>query len=167
MSSEVAKTAKTVQLTDFEKFVKFIQDRAEIDSSFSSADELAEKQVIKLLAAENMDSLFEGMRLEGLTGLRELENGTELQINAYRLVRSSRPDMQGRTSVYAIIDAVDLATGEALALDTGIERVITFLVKCEMIGALPVSVCITKVTAQNSGNVMITFSPVRARAHSA
>ena len=166
MASDVAKTGKAHELTPFEKFVKHIQDRAELDSTFNSAEELAEKQVLKILTAENENDLFGAMKLEGLTGLRDLESGTELQINGYRLVKSARPDLQGRTMVYAVIDATDLATGEALALDTGIERVITFLVQAERMSALPVSVRLVKKTT-GTGNEMITFAPVPARAHQA
>ena len=166
MASDVAKTGKVHVITPFEKFVKHIQDRAEIDASFNSADELAEKQVLKILTAENPNDLFGAMKLEGLTGLKDVEDGTELQINGFRLVRSARPDIKGRTEVYAVIDATDLATGEALALDTSIERILTFLVKAEQIDALPVSVRVQKKTT-GSGNSMITFAPVPQRVRQA
>lgn len=153
---------ENAELSKFEAFIQFAQQRAELDASFATADELAKDQVEKIVDADTIDDLYAAMKNQGLTGLRDLENGTELEIREYRLVRSGNPELSGRTGVFAVINAVDLTTGEEVALDTSIERILGFLLKCDQLSAYPVRVRVEKKTTM-SGNTMITFTkpPVR------
>ena len=162
MSNVAKKDNGSVELSKFDQFVQFAQERAEADASYNTSEELAREQVIKIVDAETVDDLFGAMKSQGLTGLRDLENGTELLIRGYRLVKSNNPELSGRTGVFAVIDAVDTVSGEDLALDTSIERVIGFLLKCELISAFPVAVRLDKKTTMG-GNTLITFAkpPVR------
>lgn len=152
------------ELSKFEQFIRFAQQRAELDAGFETAEELAKDQVIKIADANSVDDLFGAMKTAGLIGLRDLDNGTELEIREYRLVKSSRDDLSGRMGVFAIISATDLSTGETLALDTSIERILGFLLKCDQLSAFPVQVRVEKKSTM-SGNEMITFArpPVRAK----
>ena len=162
MSAVAKKTDGTVELSKFDQFIAFAQERAELDASYNTSEELAREQVIKIVDAETVDDLFAAMKSQGLTGLRDLENGAELTIRGYRLVKSNNPELSGRTGVFAVIDAVDMVSGEDLALDTSIERAIAFLLKCEMIDAFPVHVRLDKKQTMG-GNTLITFvkPPVR------
>lgn len=163
-TSDVAtKTPGTVEKTKFEKFIEFANARAELDASFATADELAVQQINKIVDAESLEDLYGAMKAQGLTGLRDLENGTELEIREYRLVRSANAELSGRTGVFAVVNAVNTDTGEDLALDTSIERILGFLLKCDQLEAYPVRVRVEKKTTM-AGNTMITFvkPPVRA-----
>lgn len=162
MSEVAVKKGNAVELTPFQKFVKFVQERAELDASFATADELVSDQVARISAAESADDLFGAMKIEGLTGLKDLENGTDIQIHGYRLLKSANAEMSGRTAVYTVMDATDLTTGEKLALDSGIERVLIFLIKCERLEMFPVDVRIIKKQTQ-TGNTLVTFGKVPAR----
>lgn len=156
------KTKDVATVSKYEEFVAFVQAKAAEAQPAQLADDLASEQVTKIAVAEDLDSVFGAMRMQGLTGLRDLDAGTELDLLSYRLVQSTREDMAGKTGAYAIIDAVNLYTGERVALDTGIERILVFLIKCDQLNAFPVQVKIVKKTT-GSGNETITLGPVSKR----
>lgn len=162
MSAVAKKADGAVELSKFDKFVAFAQQRAELDATYNTSEELARDQVGKIVDAETIDDLFGAMKSQGLTGLRDLENGAELMIRGYRLVKSNNPELSGQTGVFAVIDAVDMVSGEDLALDTSIERIIGFLLRCDQMDAFPVAVRLDKKTTMG-GNTLITFGkpPVR------
>lgn len=136
----------------YDKFVQYITERAVVESGDWSADELTADQVESILTAGSEDELFAAMKSAGLTGLRDLENGQEIVIQGYRLVRGSMG-----IGVYAVIDATDPVTGEEMALDTGIPRVIAFLRMAEQLDLFPVHVVVVKKTT-SEGNTMISLA---------
>lgn len=150
----------------YNQFLEYVQGRVQESDDYQVADELATEQVERIATAESLDEIFDAMRLQGLTGLRDLENGTEFEIRGFRLIRSTRDDISGRAGVYAIIDTIDLFDGKEMPVDTSIERVLVFLIKCEQLNMFPVQVRLLKKTTQ-SGNDMITFAPLAKRAEKA
>lgn len=154
---------KEVATRPYDEFLQFVQARVEESEDYQIADELATKQVEQIAVADSLDGLFSAMRVAGLTGLRDLDNGSEIEIRGYRLIRSTRDDISGRAGVYAILDAVDLYDDRELPIDTSIERVLVFLIKCEQLKKFPVKVKVLKKTTQ-SGNELITFAPLPKKA---
>jgi len=160
----MASKTSTAVATDrpYEAFLAFVQSKIAEGTDYSVTDELATEQVSKIAVSENLDDLFGAMKMQGLIGLRDLDNGTELEIRGYRIVKSTRDDMAGRVGVFAIMDAIDLFDNSPKALDTSIERVLAFLIKCEQLDKFPVQVKVLKKTTQ-SGNEVITFGPIVQR----
>lgn len=146
-------------------FVQYVQDRAQVEASIAG-QELADTQLEEILSAVSEDDLFTALNIQGITALKDLAEGTEVQINAYHLVRGNRDEFSNRLGVFAVIQAQLLADGTNLTLDTGVERVIGFLrmVESGKTGQeFPVQVRIHKITT-GSGNVMVTFQKVPRRA---
>jgi hypothetical protein len=150
------------ELTPYEKFVNYSHQRAEVENTDWDAHEITESQITDIMSADSEDALFAAMQTAGLTGLRDLPNGTELELLSYRLVRGNLG-----MGVYAVIDAVNAATAESIALDTGIERILAFLRMAEVMELFPLHVVVAKKTT-GSGNELITLSrpvkrPVKSR----
>lgn len=161
-TSDVAVQGDASELTPYQKFVNYALQRADIQQGDWDVHEITEGQIAGIMEATDEDTLFAAMETAGLIGLRDLDNGTELEISGYRLVRGNLG-----IGVYAVIDAVNTATAETLALDTGIERVIAFLRMAEVMDLYPVKVVVVKKTT-GSGNELITLSrpvkrPVKSR----
>jgi len=163
------KNGAVEKLTDRQKLVQqfatLVQGRAELDASFD-AQEIAEAQLATILRAKNEDELFAAMELAGVSGLRDMEDGAEIEIRGYRFLRGMNEDFANRLGVYVIMDCVSLETGAEFPLNTGIERIIGFLRMVESGDAglmFPVSVRIKKSTTA-SGNTMVTFKRLSKRA---
>jgi hypothetical protein len=120
------KTGTITTKTTYEKFAEYCQDRADLDGQFV-IDELQEKQMAAILAARSEEELDEAMKAAGLTALKDLEDGTEIQINSYHLMRGTRDEFKTRLGVFAVLDAQLLSDGTRIALDTSIDRIIGFL----------------------------------------
>jgi hypothetical protein len=163
MAKEIdVKNGQVGQLKPFDRFIQYVQERAEVDSAYAPADELVENQAEKILAANNVDELFEAMELAGLGNFQNLDNGTEITINDYRLVKSNRDDYSGRLKAFAIVNAVDNATGEELTLNTSIVRIVSFLRMAEVMGLLPIQARVVKSTTI-SGTEVITLAKIKSK----
>jgi hypothetical protein len=128
---EVSKSdRREVQQHEFEKFVKFVQDRAEIDLQYNPSTDLMQVQVNRIMQAESLDDLFSEMHLNGLTGLKDVPNGTIITITDYRLVKSTRADVSTALGTYAIINGVN-PDGEEVVYDTSVERLVSFLLRAD------------------------------------
>lgn len=134
----------------YTQFVTYIQQRAEVQGDFD-ADELTAEAADRILTAETEEDLFAAMKVAGLTGLQYLDNGTVIRIEGFKFLKGNLG-----VGAYAAIDAVDVSTGERLALDTGIPRVLAFLRQAENMGLLPVTVQVQK-KATGSGNELVTL----------
>jgi hypothetical protein len=156
------KSGEVTQPRPFERFIQYVQDRAEVDSAFNAGDDLVESQADKILTAENADALFEAMELTGLGNFQSLDNGTEVTINDFRLVKSARDDLSGKLKAFAIINVIDNSTGEELALNTSILRIVSFLRMAEVMQLLPVQVRIVKSVTAN-GNEVITLAKIKSK----
>jgi hypothetical protein len=153
MSAKDVQPTSVSEVRPYDRFVQYLQERATVENGDWSADELTRNQVNEIITAENEDALFAAMKTAGLTGLKDVENGTVITIHGFRLIQGQL----GNIGVYAVIDAVDPATGEGLSLDTGVERVIAFLRMAETMDLLPVTVTVVKKTT-GSGNEMVTLA---------
>jgi hypothetical protein len=142
----------------FEKLVAYLRDRAVVDQTEFDPEEINAEQVDKIMTATSEDDLWEAMKMAGLTGLKDLENGQALRIHGYRLLQGDLG-----IGVYAVLDADDPDTGEAFALDTGVTRILAFLRMCEVMEKFPVEVIVSK-KATASGNELITLKKRATRA---
>jgi len=145
----------------FERFISYVQERAEVDSAFAPADELVEKQADNILTVDNVDALFEAMELAGLDNFQNLENGAEITILNYRLVKSNREDLSGKLGAFAIVQAVN-EDGEELALNTSILRIVSFLRMAEVLKLFPLSVKVVKQTTV-AGYEVITLAKIKTK----
>jgi hypothetical protein len=150
--SDGAIEGTTSELTPYQKFINYSLQRADVENTDWDAHEITEAQIAGIMSADSEDALFAAMQTAGLTGLRDLANGTELELLGYRLVRGNLG-----MGVYAVIDAVSAETAESMALDTGVERVLAFLRMAEVMELFPLHVVVTKKTT-GSGNELITLS---------
>lgn len=148
------------------QFTRYLNDRAELDREFSGADELSANQMETILRANSEDALWTAMENAGVPALRDLDDGTEIQINGFRILAGNNQEFSNRFGVYVIIEAQSLESGQEMQLNTGVERVIGFLrmVESEQAGIkFPVEVRVKKTTT-GSGNTLVTFARVPKRA---
>jgi hypothetical protein len=150
--------ASTSEPRPFERLVNYLRERAVVDQTEFDPEEINADQVDKIMSATSEDELFEAMKMAGLTGLKDVENGQILRIHGYRLLQG---DMG--IGVYAVLDADDPNTGEAFALDTGVTRILAFLRMCEVMEKFPITVTVAKKSTA-SGNELITLKQHRTRA---
>lgn len=154
---------KAAQMTAREKFRQGMLSLAELEGSAGErVDELQARQIEQIMGARSEDQLFASMEMQGLTGLRDLDNGQVITITGYTVAKGSG-EYKG-AGFYAIISAFDADTGEEMMLDTGVERIIGFLRMVETGAAgvkFPVTVKVLKKATAN-GEV-ITFGRVRPR----
>jgi hypothetical protein len=144
-----------------ERFREYIQGRAEIESQIV-AQELATTQMGALLTATTPEELDEAMKILGVQGLREFESGTELRIIGFHVAPGTREEFRNSLGVFAVIEAEVMETGQTVFIDTGIERVITYLRACEAMDRFPLEIRVVKQTT-GRGNDMITLQPVPKR----
>lgn len=142
----------------YQKMLAYMRERAEVTASEFDPEELSADQVDQIMSATDEDTLFKAMETAGLTGLRDLDNGTVIRIHSYRLIAG-----QLGIGVYAVLEADDPNTGEVLQLDTGVSRILAFLRMCEVMNKFPVTVAVDKKTTA-SGNTMITLKRAPKRA---
>jgi len=147
--------------TQFERFVQYAKDRAAVEGSLVG-DELTESQMERILTATTQEELDNAMKLAGLTGLKDLADGTEIQINGYHLVPGSRSEFANKLGVFAVIDAQLVSNGAEIKLDTGILRIIGYLRMCEANGWFPVQRIVKKIPTGNGE--MVTLEPLTERA---
>jgi len=160
MAQEISKR------TAVEQFKAYVVDRAALDGAVTDYSELQDAQLGDILGAATEDDLFAAMEKAGLTGLRDVSNGTELQINGFRFIAGSNSEFANRFGVFVIMDCQNLSNGTEMQIDTGIERIIGFLRMVETGQAgieFPVSVVVQK-DRTASGNEMVTFRKVPKRA---
>jgi hypothetical protein len=151
-----------VSVTAFEKFSMYLQQRAEVEMEIVR-QQLETDQLNAILSAETDEELDRAMELAGLTGLRDLPDGTEIQINSFHVAPGNRQEFASALGVFAVIEAQFVENGVRVNLDTSIVRVLGFLRMCEVRGRLPIQVRIAK-TGTGGGNEMITLLPLRKRA---
>jgi hypothetical protein len=142
----------------FERLMQYLRERAVVDQTEFDPEEINAEQVDAIMSATSEDALFDAMKMAGLTGLKDLENGQALRIHGYRLLQGDLG-----IGVYAVLDADDPDTGESFALDTGVTRILAFLRMCEVMEKFPVEVIVSK-KATASGNELITLKRRPARA---
>src|ERR1700757_3094328 len=85
------------------QFKRYVTDRAALDSSVSDYDGLQDAQLSSILSATSEDELFGAMERAGLTGLRDIEDGTEIQINGFRFIAGSNSEFANRFGVFVIM----------------------------------------------------------------
>lgn len=148
-------------LTPFERFRDYCLNRAALDGANVSA-ELAEQQVTTLINATTPEDVFNALKLAGLTALKNLDDGTEIEITGFHFVPGSNDDYANRLGVFVVIEAIAIATGLHIALDTGIERIIGALRAWEAMEAFPVQ-CTVRKQRTTAGREMVTLAPLSQR----
>lgn len=143
------------------KLREYLRARAEMEAPVV-AQELSDQQMDKILTATTPEELDEAMKIAGLIGLRDLANGTEIQINGFHVALGTRSEFMNSLGVFAVINCQDLETGQEFNVDTGVQRVIAFLRMCEHFERFPLPVTVTKTAA--GGGELITLLPLRKRA---
>jgi hypothetical protein len=159
------KTGTVVSKTVYDKFAEYCKDRADLDGQYV-IEELQENQMAAILSATTEAELDKAMEAAGLTALKDLDDGTEIQINGYHYMHGTREEFRTRLGVFVVMDAQLLSDGTQIALDTSVERVIGFLraVESGQIEGLdfPVQRRVKK-TPTGKGD-MITLHPIPKRA---
>src|SRR5215469_13732853 len=125
------------------RFGTYLRERAELEAPIVAA-ELSADQMNRILTAETPEELDEAMKLAGLIGLRDLDNGQEIQISGYHLAVGSRSEFMNRFGVFAVLQCTDLESGQQFNADTGIERILAYLRMCEQFERFPLAVQIVK-----------------------
>jgi hypothetical protein len=162
-NADVARRAAgTVATTPFERFRAYCADRAALDS-VGVGDELSVNQVTKILTAQSTEDVFAALQMAGMIGLRDVPDGTEIQINGFRFAPGTNNDFANRLGVFVVIDAQRLSDGGPMVIDTGVERIIGALRAWEANDSFPVQ-AIVKQQKTQSGNTMVTLWPVPPRA---
>jgi hypothetical protein len=148
-------------LTPMARFARELVGRAEVEEGFGGeevGDELTAQQVERILNAEGEADLFEAMEFGGLIGLKDVPDGTVLEIQSFRIVKGT--DNKGKLGVYAAIQAKD-SNGTERGYDTSVPRIVAFLVQAERMELIPLTVQIaTRNTG--SGNTMVSLRKVPA-----
>lgn len=152
---------QTVAQRPIDKFGQYALDRAMVEREIV-AQELGAAQGDAILNAANVEELDAAMEMVGLVGLRDFDDGTEIEIKEFHYAPGTRSDYKNRWGIFAVMDAVLLESGKEVAIDTGVERIILWLRAMENMGKLPAQRRITKV-ATGSGNEMITLLPLKKR----
>jgi hypothetical protein len=153
---------QAAELKPFDRFKKMVQQRATLDSSFAR-DDLTMKGIQSVLEAETDEEMEAAMKASTLIGLRDLDDGTEIEIRGFHVAPGTREDAKNQFEAYVIMDCVLLSTGENLPVNTGIEKVIVYLFWCQRKDKFPVQRVVRKART-GSGNEMITLAPLPVRA---
>lgn len=163
MAKEMAEKSRG-EIQPWQDFGRYIGERAQLEAEIVR-EELGSKQMNAIITATTEEELDEAMKMAGLVGLRDLDDGTEIQINSWHVAPGTRSDFSNRFGVFAVMECTLLATGRPINLDTGVERVIVWLRARELMkgdDAFPVTRKVTK-TITGSGNEVITLLPIPAR----
>jgi hypothetical protein len=145
-----------------DKFAEYAVNRAALEANLVR-EELGSAQMDAILNATTEEELDAAMAMAGLVGLRDLEDGTEIQINGFHYAPGTRTDFANRFGIFAVMECTLLETSANVAIDTGVERIITWLRAMEAMGKFPVQRRVVKITT-GSGNDMITLLPLKKRA---
>ena len=163
MSDEIAVTPEqTVAMRPVDRFAEYAMNRAMVEAEIVR-DELQAAQGDAILNATTEEELEAAMELAGLVALRDLEDGTEIQINGFHYSPGTRSDFRNRWGIFAVMECVLIESGTSVAIDTGVERVILWLRAMEAMNKFPAQRRIVKITT-GSGNNMITLLPLKKRA---
>jgi hypothetical protein len=155
------KPEQAVAPRPIEKFTEYVVNRAALEANLVR-EELGSAQMDAILNAQTEEELDAAMEMAGLIGLRDLDDGTEIQVNGFHYSPGTRSDFANRFGVFAVMDCVLIESGANVAIDTGIERIITWLRAKEAMGKLPTQCRVVKITT-GSGNDMITLLPLKKR----
>jgi hypothetical protein len=84
--------------------------------------------------------------------------GEALLIRDVRMLRSTLPD--SKTGVWMLIDAVKLASGEVISVNTGSRNIMALLLRGKMQGTLPVEVVVIEAGRKRPGeNAPLSLAP--------
>lgn len=162
--AEVATTEPvngTVAVRPYARLAEYLQSRAAVEASIV-AEELTHDQMDAIMTATTPEELDAAMKVVGLTGLRDLENGTEFEIHSWHVSPNNKAEFSNKLGVWAVMNVTYLESGTTGALNTTVDRVIAYLRACEVMERFPLKVRVEKQTT-GSGTDMITLLPVRER----
>lgn len=131
--AKVTAVSKRAQEREMDAFKHYIRERAQIEGGLIK-DELSANQINDILSARTEEELEAAMEIQGLRGLRDVPNGTIIQINTFHVVPGSREEFANSLGVFAVIEGTMLTktqlfgdVGTEVMLDTGVERIIAWL----------------------------------------
>lgn len=152
----------TVALRPYERFIKYMQDRAETTGNQSDRGfDIAAGQMDKILAAETIEDIWDADE-GGMISGQDLVD-VEQRVREFVVLRSEREEFDTGLGVYLVVSAVRLADGLAIVWNTGASGLIAKLRALEAKNALPVD-CVIKGIQTNSGNTVLKLRPVPKRA---
>lgn len=165
MANQVSKKDNG-EVQPWQNFASYVASRAELERQFV-IEELGASQMNALINATTEAELDAAMKMAGLVGLRDLDDGTEIRINEFHYAPGTRSDFANRFGVFAVLECTLLATGEKINVDTGVERIIVWLRAHELMTPegqepWPCDRRVSKIQT-GSGNDMITLLPIPAR----
>lgn len=155
-------TSGEVIVRPHERFAQYLAQRASVEGEIV-AKELTASQLDAILTASTPEELDTAMEMAELVALKDMQDGTELQINGFHVAPGNRVEFQNTLGVWAVLEAQLIETGATINLDTGVERVIGYLRMCEVMERFPVRVRVSKI-GTSEGKEMITLLPLRGRA---
>jgi len=147
-----------------EAFKKKVMNRAILEREYI-AERMQEAQLGDMFAAGTEEEMFAALQLGGMTALKDLDNGTEIEITGFHYVEGTDDEYKNSLGVFVVIDAVRLSDGGDLLLDTGVERVIAYLdaIETGRFGySFPVRVRVAK-TRTRKGRDMVSFEKIPER----
>jgi hypothetical protein len=157
-----ARQDANVAIRPYEKFVNYLQRRAEADSQDNGFN----------VSANMMDSILNAETLEDVWDADEggLLAGKDLcdvfqEVRGFKVLKSNRDDIEGGFGVYIVVDAVNLQTGEEFMWETGAPGLIAKLRKFESMDALPIK-CYIKGIPVGQGRTVLKLRPVPVMATS-
>lgn len=116
-------TGTVIPATPRQKFHRYLIQRAQVEGA-AQAESLIDQQMSDIFAAANPDDLWAAMALDGLTALKDMDNGELLTITGYHVAPGGS---EYKSPAYAVVDAFYTRTGQNITIDTGVERVLGFL----------------------------------------
>jgi len=154
--SEVVTRTGPGALRPYEKFVKSLQMQAETGNT-ERGFEVSAQMMDRVLTAGTEAEMWDADE-GGLLAGRDLDDVWQ-QIKGYTVVKSTREDIEGGFGVYAVIDAVNLHTGEAFTWETGATGILSKLAWLRANDKFPVR-CMVKAVNVGGGRAVLKLRPL-------
>jgi hypothetical protein len=130
---EAEKKYAPVKRSDFDMFMEYVKQRASVEGPMAM-EKLTRDQTQAIITATTEEELEAAMEFAGVTGLRDVPNGTVIQFNGFHYVPGTRSEFKNRFETFAVMDCTVLTAtkrfgeiGTSVMLDTGVERIIAWL----------------------------------------
>jgi hypothetical protein len=161
MSDEIAvKPEQAIAQRPSEKFAAYAKERAALEAPLV-AEELGMAQGDAILSATTEEELNAAMETASLIALKDLDDGTEIEIHGFHLAPGTRSEFATNLGVFAVMQCTLIEESRDVSIDTGVERIIKYLRMAEQLELFPVQRRIRK-TPTGQGE-MITLLPIKKR----
>jgi hypothetical protein len=161
MAKDVAtKDAGTVALRPYERFVQYMQERAEIQNNDERSFNVSAQLMDKILSAETMEDIWEADE-GGMVAGRDLID-VEQVVRGYVVMKTTRDDFDNPLGVYVVVDAVRLEDGTEFVWNTGAAGIVAKLRAFEAMDGFPLE-CVIRGIRTSSGYDVLKLRPVPKR----